>query len=201
MSTQKSDKLLILDLDETLFYATEREFSRPADFSGGPYRVYKRPHVDSFLEFCFARFEVAVWTSASPDYAHLMVKHLFTGAQPAFVWAADRCTQAFDADLGQHYSAKRLRKICRQGYNLESIIMVDDSPEKLRANYGNLIVVKPYYGAWEDDELLILQTYLNTLLDVPNVRRIEKRFWRTETRASLTKQQDSDSPMGSDSGV
>ena len=199
MGEQKCDKLLILDLDETLLHAARHPLGRPADIHGGPYHVYKRPHVDSFLEYCFSAFEVAVWTSASPDYAAFMVRHLFPTSSPVFVWAADRCTQAFDPDLGQHHSAKRLKKLCRHGYNLESIIMVDDSPEKLRANYGNLVVVKSYYGDPEDDELQILPSYLDTLRDVPNVRQIEKRFWRTNTRASLLNLQDSSPPSNDDS--
>lgn len=33
-------KLLVLDLDETLIFGTERELERPCDFSVGPYFVY-----------------------------------------------------------------------------------------------------------------------------------------------------------------
>jgi TFIIF-interacting CTD phosphatase-like protein len=63
------NKLLILDLDETLLYATAQPPARPADFAVGDYYVYKRPHVDAFLTQCFDWFDVAVWTSASPSYA------------------------------------------------------------------------------------------------------------------------------------
>ena len=56
--------------------------------------------------------------------------------------------------------------------------MIDDSTEKLERNYGNHILLTPYYGAKDDDELEILQTYLLTLIDVFNVREIEKRGWK-----------------------
>jgi RNA polymerase II subunit A small phosphatase-like protein len=69
------DKLLILDLDETLVFATEEPLPgrRAADFRVGPYHVYKRPHLDTFLAACRSWFEMAVWTSASPLYAAQVV--------------------------------------------------------------------------------------------------------------------------------
>lgn len=62
-------KLLILDLDETLVFAAERRLMRDADFRVGPYHVYRRPGLADFLDRCYQRFEVAVWTSSSPLYA------------------------------------------------------------------------------------------------------------------------------------
>ena len=83
-------KLLVLDLDETLIFATKTAQNYPADFQVGKYLVYKRPHVDEFLRTCYQWFEVAVWTSASPDYAVEVVAHLFK-EKPSFVWSADQC--------------------------------------------------------------------------------------------------------------
>lgn len=45
----KSDKLLILDLDETLIYATQNELNIPYDFKFDKYFVYERPHLKQFL--------------------------------------------------------------------------------------------------------------------------------------------------------
>ncbi len=46
---EKSDKLLILDLDETLIHATENELNFSADFRFDRYFIYKRPYLDQFL--------------------------------------------------------------------------------------------------------------------------------------------------------
>lgn len=46
-------KLLILDLDGTLIFATERPLTREADFRVGPYPVYGRPGLPDFLDQCF----------------------------------------------------------------------------------------------------------------------------------------------------
>ena len=58
--------------------------------------------------------------------------------------------------------------------------MVDDSPEKHRGNYGNLVRVAPYFGAVEDDELPRLAAYLEAIADVADYRRLEKRFWHSQ---------------------
>jgi NLI interacting factor-like phosphatase len=44
--------LLILDLDETLIYATEEPLQRVPDFIIGPYAVYRRPYLTEFLTSC-----------------------------------------------------------------------------------------------------------------------------------------------------
>ena len=102
---------LILDLDETLIYATERDLASPPDFRVGPYAVYRRPHLTAFLDFCFAAFDVAVWTSASHSYASEVVGHIFAGRQLRFLWTGHRCTPRFDPETGERYDVKDLRKI------------------------------------------------------------------------------------------
>ena len=108
---------------------------------------------------------------------------------PAFVWARSRCTrfrlpgldeQGFDSlDYSTQYEfAKRLKKVVRRGFDLKRTLIVDDTPEKVRQNYGNAIYIKPYLGAPDDRELASLAEYLLTLKEVENVRGIEKRHWR-----------------------
>ncbi len=173
------DTLLVLDLDETLIYATESPLARPADFQVGRYAVYKRPHVNAFLTNCQAEFEVAVWTSASSEYAAEVVGGLFT-APLSFVWAADRCTLKFDLETGERFSIKNLKKLTARGYDLDRVIMVDDSPEKHPRNYGNLVRVHPWLGDENDDELALLQVYLPWLRRAHNIRMVEKRPWRSQ---------------------
>ena len=43
-------QLLILDIDETLVYATETPLERPPDFRVGPFVAYRRPHLHKFIE-------------------------------------------------------------------------------------------------------------------------------------------------------
>ncbi|MEM9998929.1 MAG: HAD family hydrolase [Bacteroidota bacterium] len=173
--------LLILDLDETLWHATETPLDRPADFCVGPYHVYERPHVRTFLKESAALFDLAVWTSATSGFArpalYRMKPH---GMHFEFVWTRERCTRRFDPETGSVVWLKDLKKVKKRGYPLERILVADDTPAKLARNYGNLIRIAPYFGAQNDDELPALLAYLRTIRDTPNYRRIEKRGWRSQ---------------------
>jgi len=82
----------------------------------------------------------------------------------------------------QPYYIKDLAKLKRKGYCLEQMIMVDDTPQKLERNYGNLVRVKEWLGNTEDNELLLLKKYLTDLKDINNIRQVEKRGWQSRYR-------------------
>jgi RNA polymerase II subunit A small phosphatase-like protein len=175
-----SRQLLILDIDETLLFASERPLSRPSDFRVGPYHVYKRPHVDRFLDVVAARFDLAVWTSSGEDYAAGALAPLFSDlTQLKFVWSRQRCTRRYDPDKQDEYWLKDLKKVARLGYSLERVLVIDDSPEKLQRHYGNHIRVSPFVGDPNDAELEQLIPFLEYMSTVENVRLTEKRGWRT----------------------
>lgn len=171
-------KLLVLDLDETLIYATQTPLAHPADFSVYNYHVYRRPHLAAFIEYVAVNFQVGVWTSSGENYAAGVVDALFPHAAPAFVWSSVRCTLRRDLNTDTYHSLKKLEKLKRRGYALESVIFVDDSPEKHIKNYGNLVRVSEFTGQPDDDELLHLIEYLEHLKGVPNIRAVEKRGWK-----------------------
>lgn len=193
MTADPNRLLLILDLDETLLHSSPTRLGRAEDFQLFDYFVYVRPHLERFLAECAARFRLAVWSSASDDYVAEIVRRLFPPPLAlAFSWGRSRCTLAVDSarvqqlgylDADSHYSyVKRLHKLKRQGYRLERTLIVDDTPAKCVHNYGNAIYVKEYTGEPDDQELPALATYLATLADAPNVRRLEKRHWRSAAR-------------------
>ncbi len=171
--------LLILDLDETLIFAAEGQLEREPDFRVGPYAVYRRPHLENFLECCQRNFEIAVWSSSGAEYlAGVLRRILPAELTPAFVWDRDRCVRAFDAEQQETCFVKDLKKVKRLGYDLDRVLIVDDTPQKIHRNYGNAIYVSPFYGDDQDDELLHLSRYLESLCHSRNVRAIEKRGWK-----------------------
>lgn len=175
--------LLILDLDETLVYATEKELGSPPDFRIAHYSVYRRPHLSAFLDYCFTEFDVAVWTSASRTYASEVITQVFGGRELRFFWSGERCIQRRDFNTHETYTVKDLRKVRRLGFSLEQVLMVDDSPEKLERHYGNHIRIAPFEGDVSDAELPSLAEYLRSIRDQPNYRTIEKRHWRAKSQA------------------
>jgi RNA polymerase II subunit A small phosphatase-like protein len=171
--------LLILDLDETLVHATNVPLSRAPDFEVPPYALYLRPGVREFLDWALETFRVAVWTSSSPKYAEIVTGLLFDDlSKLEFVWARDRCTPRRDFERDVWWDSKSLHKVRRRGFDLRRVLAVDDNPEKYTRSYGNLISVTPYQGSPNDDELRYLRRYLEQLALHPNVRSVEKRFWR-----------------------
>jgi carboxy-terminal domain RNA polymerase II polypeptide A small phosphatase len=179
-------KLLVLDLDETLVHATETPLAGDADFRAGPYHVYLRPHVQSFVNAVFADFKVGIWTASGDAYATQIVERVFTGRPLEFVWSSRRCTVARDWTTGKYQTLKNLRKLKRKGYPLEAIIAVDDTPAKHARSYGNLVAVREFLGDPADTELPLLAAYLKQLAAVPNVRTVEKRRWREQVLAART---------------
>jgi RNA polymerase II subunit A small phosphatase-like protein len=177
-------QLLILDLDETLVFGAERPLDRACDFRAGPYYVYKRPFLKEFLAAVAAGFELAVWSSASAPYVHAIVAELFP--EPAalrFVWSRERCTQRLHPEWLDYYWLKNLKKVKRLGFDLERVLMIDDSPEKLSQHYGNHLRIAPYLGDLADRELESVLPFLAQLRAIENLRLVEKRNWRALSRA------------------
>lgn len=172
------DKLLVLDLDETLVHATVERLGRDPDFEVGEYAVYRRPHLAEFIASMFEWFEVGIWTSASRGYAEPVVTRLLDAEALSFLWCRERCTLHSDLETRDLISLKRIDKLLRRGFDKRNILYVDDSPEKIRCSYGNYVRITPFEGAEDDGELLHLRDYLEELGPVPNVRVIEKRGWR-----------------------
>ena len=173
-----SKKLVIFDLDETLVFATTQPLARVPAFEVGPYAVYIRPFAAELIAFCAQHFHIAVWTSSTENYAAEVVRHLFADdARLEFVYARRKCVQRFDPESQDYFYIKDLRKVRPRGFVLEDVIILDDTPQKLIRNYGNLVRVSEWLGDPADRELAYIQALLLELKTVPNIRKVEKRGW------------------------
>ena len=179
MAGPRFDKLLVLDIDETLVHACEEPLARPADLRVAGYHVYERPGVRVFLERVLELFTIGVWTSSGEGYASLVVSALLERGRVAFVHARDRCVPRRDLETFELVWLKDIRKLRSTGFPKERIVFVDDSPEKIARSYGNLVRVSPVEGATDDRELEALLAYLELEIGpAANVRALEKRGWR-----------------------
>jgi len=189
-------KLVILDLDETLVYSTYEPIDDNWDFEAFKYKVYKRPGLDSFISELKKHYEVAVWSSASDDYVVKIVENIFPKDYPLkFVWGRSKCTLQFDhqhidelgySDYFNHMNyAKILKKAVKKGLaDYKRTLIVDDTPSKLKYNYGNAIYPTVFKGKQSDNELELLIDYLIKLKDIEDYRKIEKRYWKEEIKNS-----------------
>ena len=192
--SQLEKPLLILDLDETLVHAVDLKDDDPArrkpldgvvvDFELGDLIVYLRPGVCEFLARMSKSYNLAVWSSGGGTYVQATVAWLFGLAElpaPLFVWSSNKCTTRSDNEwYHRKYQVKNLKKVKKKGFDLERTLIVDDTPEKCVANYGNAVYIKEFNGEQDDSELLYLALYLESLLPVPNFRSVEKRGWRSQ---------------------
>ncbi len=171
--------LVILALDETLVHVREEPLERPGDLQVDGYHGYRRPHLEAFLRGAAERFRLAVWSSASEDYVAQIVEQIAPGLRLEFAWGRSRCVRKMNFQEYRVTHIKDLKKVRAKGYDLRRVLIVDDSPEKLSRNYGNAVYLLPWEGAPDDVELPALLAYLHTLGEVPDVRSLEKRHWRT----------------------
>jgi TFIIF-interacting CTD phosphatase-like protein len=181
MDRPRHDKLLVLDLDETLIHARGRgepDLPWPPQRQVAQFRVYLRPGVKAFMATVLERFAaVGVWTSASSDYAIAMLDRIVARDRLRFVFTRDRCTERRDLELDESYFIKDIRKLDGFGFDKRQILFVDDKARGLERSYSNLVGVPAFLGDPDDRLLGKLLGYLEVLGGLEDVRGIDKRGW------------------------
>ena len=175
--------LLILDIDQTLLYASTIPLDKPHDYQAERTWIYKRPHVDTFLNFCMTHFQIGVWTSARSSYAEEIFSQVFAYLPVIFIFSEQHCLAGLDAN-GEKISIKPLGQLSQYGFKLNQVLMIDDSEEKHCLNPDNLILVKPYYARGECDELLLLEKYLIAIKQ-ENILDLNNQYWRQDSPGTV----------------
>lgn len=201
-------RLLILDLDETLFHTrhhplrtfpfwqqnrAENKYAKHLDSlppdatledSNFRYACYKRPGLEEFVKALMALpLDLAIWTSSTEDYAHHFISQIFPKSfqsRLVFVWSRRHCQLEKSFWLRQRSYLKDLDQLGRQfpEYRLDQIICVDDAPQKFRKHPTNLLAIEPWFGDLRDQALPILLDYLTHLPDVGDLRPWNKKNWQ-----------------------
>ncbi len=138
--------LYILDLDNTLIYATGGK-NLPAivllHFSG--YTIYERPYARELVKKCQERGDTLVFTTAVREYAERVCLKL--ELEPIGIFSREDC-----GVVNSRY-VKSVPDVYFDQY--DNITIIDDMPEIWdQKSHGNcrLISVSPFLGE-EDDEL------------------------------------------------
>ncbi|MFV8753825.1 NIF family HAD-type phosphatase [Nannocystaceae bacterium ST9] len=178
------NKLLVLDLDDTLIHArspSQAMLPWPPRRMVARYRLYLRPGAHEFVARALDRFAaVGIWTSASRDYARVMLSH-FVGDldRLAFVWSREQC-EPVAPDEGHFLWHKDIARLIALGWSRERILIVDDKPEGLPGAEANVLTMPRFEGDPSDRELIRLSAYLDRLGPLADVTTIDKRFWWTK---------------------
>jgi carboxy-terminal domain RNA polymerase II polypeptide A small phosphatase len=187
------DKLIVLDLDETLVYSVDScqyDKQSPSElefFSCGDLTVYKRPNVQVFISTLLEWFDVSIWTAGTEEYAHIIASELFRENvdRLRFIMTSANVSLRYDHEIGEYSKIKPLKKVVKKGFKLANILHIDNTPSTFSVNYGNGILVRTWTGQPNDDELMLLLVFLEWLGPLENVRRIDKRDWQSRVASWL----------------
>lgn len=171
------NKLLILDLDETVIHSTQEWIGHLPTFESERLGfVFVRPGLQAFLQSVRCEFSLAVWSAATESYVDAVTQMIFSDLPLLFAWSRTHC------DAGSHANDAVLRKDLGRvrdfGFDLSRVLVVDDRPELFARHPDNLVAIRPFYGGNDDCELIHLASYLEQFLHCEDVRLIDKTSWR-----------------------
>ncbi|KFM27980.1 CTD small phosphatase-like protein 2 [Auxenochlorella protothecoides] len=170
-------KTLVLDLDETLVHSTLDGPSSPPDFcfsvevGGAAHRVAvrQRPHLHTFLRAVSALYEVVVFTASQAVYA----EQLLDVVDPGRTLIRHRVFR----DACVQWEGNYLKDLTVLGRDLAHTLIVDNSPQAFGFQLDNGVPIESWYDDDEDEELLRLLPFLESVAHVDDVRpAIQSRF-------------------------
>jgi TFIIF-interacting CTD phosphatase-like protein len=140
-------KLIILDLDNTLIYASFLKLPAKILFKYSDYlTIYERPHAKEFVQKCQTKGDIVIYTTAVRDYAKKVCEHL--KIKPIELFSREDCLII----NGQY-----VKSVPDYYFDLyDDISIFDDSPElwdKKSHEKCRVIGVTPFTGEADDDEL------------------------------------------------
>ncbi|XP_065879207.1 uncharacterized protein [Euphorbia lathyris] len=184
-------KLLILDVNGLLAdIVPQFQCARKADIVISRKSVFKRPFCDDFLQFCFKKFNVGVWSSRIKRNVDQVVDFLMEDSRHKllFCWDQFHCTDTGFTTVensSKPLVLKELKKLWdklerglpwnRGDYNESNTLLLDDSPYKALRNPANTAIF-PYSYSYKDagDSSLgpggDLRVYLEKLAEAQNVQ-------------------------------
>lgn len=172
---------ILLDLDQTLIaseYLDKFDEKKHANalrnfkhkFMGKEFVIFARPHLEEFLDFLFANFNVSVWTAASRDYGLFIVENFILtkpNRQIDFFFYSYHTNMAIK-------SAKKLKDLSMlwntfklTNYNSSNTFIVDDNENVYEAQPSNTIRIKEFNyedpDARSDSEFQRIKKLLQTI--------------------------------------
>jgi Dullard-like phosphatase family protein len=139
---------LVLDLDETLVFATTiRQTTSAIPIRVGRRRVYvrTRPGLTDFLDAVSERFDVYFFTAAERQYANQIIDAIAPGTPDSRRFFRENCA---------HFSGYPVKDLRLVNCPLHRVLIVDDLDGSALLQPQNLVRVSPWSGADEDDVLL-----------------------------------------------
>ncbi|KAK8629264.1 hypothetical protein V6N13_078111 [Hibiscus sabdariffa] len=171
---------LVLDLDETLVHSTlehcdDADFTFTVFFNMKEHTVYvkQRPHLQTFLEKVAEMFEVIIFTASQSIYAEQLLDIL----DPDRKFISRRVYRESCIFSDGNYT----KDLTVLGVDLAKVAIIDNFPQVFRLQVNNGIPIKSWFDDPSDCALISLLPFLETLVDVDDVRPIiAKKFGNKE---------------------
>ncbi|KAL3616948.1 hypothetical protein CASFOL_039342 [Castilleja foliolosa] len=170
---------LVLDLDETLVHSkldrcddADFTFSVFLDMKEHTVYVKQRPHLMTFLKRVAEMFEIVVFTASLSIYA----KQLLDILDPDGKIISRRAYRESCTISDGNYT----KDLTILGVDLAKVAIIDNSPQVFRLQVNNGIPIKSWFNDPTDTALISLLPFLETLVDVDDVRPIIARKFSNE---------------------
>jgi len=165
------DKLtLILDLDETLIHSSfiaipnsDFKFLIDVEFNRLEVYVCIRPGAERFIKAVAPHFELVVFTAASKSYAD----HILTRIDPE-----NNIKYRLYRDSCSFFSGVYVKDLSKLGRELQTIIIVDNSPASYMLQPYNAIAIIDWIDDQFDHELDTILEFLLKNKEADNVYQI-----------------------------
>lgn len=169
--------LLVLDLDETLIYSTTNKLANKEAFQYEHYFVYTRPYLDWFLKEISNHFRIGIWSAANELYVSSIVEQILPkNIKLEIMLGRTSCLRKLNSETHTYSYNKNITYLVKLNLKLEQIIIVDDNPDNAIINRGNIIVIKPFIGDLDDQELKFLYDYLLTIRYTKDVSKVGAHY-------------------------
>lgn len=187
----KQKKLLVLDVNGLLVdISSYIPYNYDPDDIIMKKAVFRRPHCDDFLNFCFEKFNVGFWTSRTKRNMEPLLDFILGNnkSRLLFYWDQSHCTDTGYYTVEKKHKPlllKKLKKLwdkCEPGlpwergvYNESNTLLLDDTPYKALTN-PRYTAVFPHTYRFRDvrDNSLgpggDLRVYLEGLAEADNVQ-------------------------------
>ncbi|KAJ6402557.1 hypothetical protein OIU84_014620 [Salix udensis] len=188
-------KLLILDINGVLVdIVSSPPKGHIADIKIAKRAIFRRPFCFDFLNFCFERFEVGIWSSRTRKNVDSVVEFAMGDMQKKllFCWDLSKCTATQFRTLENRHKPlvfKELRRIWEKDdselpwekgdYSESNTMLLDDSPYKALLNPAHTAIFPyPYQFQNRNDNSLgaggDIRVYLEELAAADNVQDFVK---------------------------
>lgn len=183
-SFDRTKKILILDLDETLIHS---DFNGDYEYFDAEIivkvdnltqcflKILIRPFTTEFLEFAKEHFNLVLFTASMQDYADAIVNYI--------------------DPLDEFFKLRLYRESCLEFKNffikdlsifetfgLKDMIIVDNCLYSFARNLKNGILIPSFYSDSEDRQLLVVKEYLETkMIDTKDIREVNESYYGLES--------------------